>query len=307
MRKATAFLVFTLLVTPVSSWAAGEAATFLRILTDPRSAAMAGATCAIVNNTGALSVNPAGLGLMSAADITFTHDQYVADLALEHAAFGGKAGDLGLAGGFDYVNYGSIPTSNAEGTSTGSVSPQSMIFTFGAGTELTPNFIIGAMGKYFTDNTATGGGSSDGSLSGGAGMMYRNANGFSAGAAVLNAGGLFEGFALPLQTSVGLSYRRELLGDAQAGPEAHVVIFSGQWDYYPNTDDSTLSVAGEYTYHHFIAARLGYRFAAYGDSDGLDGLSAGIGLRLDEFLISYALTEVGALGTNNEISLSVRL
>jgi hypothetical protein len=307
MRKTAILLFGALWVTPEFSWAAGEAATFLRILTDPRSAAMGGATCALVNNTGALTINPAGLGLMSSADITFTHDEYVADLTLEHAAFGGKAGDLGLAGGFDYVNYGAIPTSNAQGISTGSISPQSMIFTFGGGTELTPNFLIGIMGKYFTDNSATGGSSSEVSFSGSAGMIYRNANGLSAGAAILNAGDEFEGFPLPLQTSVGLSYRRELLGDTQGGPDAHVVIFSGQWDYYPNTDDSTFSLAGEYTYHHFIAARLGYRFAAYGDSNGLDGLSAGIGLRLDEFLVSYALTEVGALGTNNEISLAVRL
>ncbi len=48
--------------------------------------------------------------------------------------------------------------------------------------------------------------------------------------------------------------------------------------------------ATEYWYRGTVALRAGYRLAGYGNLQGLAGLSAGVGVKLEQAELDYALT-----------------
>ena len=73
-----------------------------------------------------------------------------------------------------------------------------------------------------------------------------------------------------------------------------------------DTGLSTLSAGGEYWYHQLLAVRAGYKFAPYGSLDGVRGLSAEAGVRLNSFELDYALTTLGDLANTHQLSLLTR-
>src|ERR1700747_3171369 len=74
-----------------------QSALWTRIPTDIRSAAMGSALVALSDDTGALALNPAGLGLEKNAQLSLSHSFWAQDVSLEHAAIGENLGGVGFA------------------------------------------------------------------------------------------------------------------------------------------------------------------------------------------------------------------
>ena len=283
-----------------------QSAVWMRIPVDARSSAMADSLSAATDDTGALGINPAGLALVKKPTMAFSHSFWAEDLTLEHAAYGDSLGGVGFAVGGSYFNFGSVDQfSVASGSpvANGTFTPQAMAFSAGGGFELSKSFFAGAAANWLGQNISN---AWDSAFSANLGLLYQNESGFSAGAALLNAGQMLAGFSLPLQCSLGAAYRLPLTG---VSPDLtdHSATLCGQWDYLPDSSLSSLNFGGEYWYHQLIALRAGYRFSAYGSTEGLHGLTAGAGFKLSGFELSYALVTLGSLGNSNQVSLSLQL
>jgi hypothetical protein len=308
MNKWTFITVLTLGLQATGAWAqaSGEAASWTRIPTDPRSAAMGESMDALAEGTASLSANPAGLGYLDQSLVSFDHNFWILGISMEHAAVAGEAGNVGFGLAADYLDFGTIQTTSAVGgvaQVTGSINPQAYAITGALGTQLAPNFYAGAAAKYLEQNLANN--DPESSLAGNLGVLFHNPSGFSAGFALLNIGRPLDGFNLPLELAAGASSRFAMAGSF--GPETHTATFAVGWTYLPDAQSAGFSVGGEYWYRQFVALRAGYRFAPYGESDGLEGLSFGGGVKLDRFELSYAMTTLGAVGNTNQVALSMRL
>jgi hypothetical protein len=170
---------------------------------------------------------------------------------------------------------------------------------------LSKDFMAGVSGRFFGESLGT---PFTSTVSGSAGLMYLNPNGLSVGLSLLNGGPQLEGFSIPLQSSLGVGYHLILTDQPSMGPDPHQITFTGQWDYFINAQYSNLDLGTEYTYRRIFSLRAGYKFAPYGDNiSAAAGISAGLGLLLDQFELAYALANVGNLGVSNQVSLTVRL
>jgi len=283
-----------------------QSAVWMRIPVDARSSALADSLSASTDDTGALGINPAGLALVRKPTMTFSHGFWAQDLTLEHAAYGDSLGGVGFAVGGSYFNFGSVDQfSVGPGgpVANGVFTPQAMAFSVGGGLEISKGFFTGVAANWMGQNISN---DWDSAFSANLGLLYQNESGFSAGAALLNAGQKMADFSLPLQCSIGVAYSFHLAG---ISPDLndHSATLCGQWDYLPDSSLSSLNFGGEYWYHQLIALRAGYRFSAYGNTEGLHGLTAGAGFKLSGFELSYALVTLGSLGNSNQVSLSLQL
>src|SRR5882724_3190938 len=145
MRMKTAFF---LLVNALAALAAAaqqdfgagaQAAPWLTLTNNARSSAQGGAGVALADDVNAASVNPAGLSQLKGQELGLMHHSYVLDVAIEHLAYGLKAGqDLGIAASFDYLNFGSIPKYSIDPisnqlVSNGTLNPSAYHGDLGAG------------------------------------------------------------------------------------------------------------------------------------------------------------------------------
>lgn len=279
------------------------AASWLQIPTSTRQAALSGAVGAMVDDVDALGVNPAGLAELSGNEAELLHNIWAQNLTVEHLAYGHGFGNWGLALGGDYFDFGQVDFYNLNSlgipVANGSFTPMGLDLYGGAGLTLFHGFEFGVDGKFIMENLESGLSSSTGALD--AGLKYRNyPTGLGASVALLNLGGTLEGSNLPASFDVAASYVNHL----SAG---HLLLLGLEGDLTLN--DSTASTAGigaEYWYKGTVALRAGYRLAGYGNLQGLAGLSAGVGVKLEEAELDYALTTLGDLGYGSQISLSYR-
>jgi len=283
-----------------------QSASWMRIPVDVRSSAMAGSLSAAVDDADALNINPAGLALMRGTSLSFSHSFWAQDLSLEHAAFGYSTNGVGLAASGNYLDFGAIDQFSVGSSglvSDGTFTPQALDFSFGGALKMGNGIYLGVAANWTGQNLSN---SWDSAISGNLGILYRNEGGFSAAAALLNAGQTLENYSLPLQVSAGAAFSSPL---SRFSPDLtdHSVTIAGQWDYLPNSSFSSFSIGGEYWYRQFLAVRAGYRFSDYGTTDGLHGLTLGAGARLSNFELSYALVTLGSLGNSNQLSVSFNL
>jgi len=310
MRKKLMGAVMALGMLPVAVGAAtgNDASAWIRIPTDIRSAAMGGASAALFEQADSIVGNPAGLAFLDAPSVSFSQSFWVQGLSLEHGIFAAPTGGLGFAFGGDYLNFGSVDaiTVGPGGpTQTGTITPSALDVVGGIGFALPEGFGAGATLKFIGQSLANDWSST---LGLDLGILYKSRFGLSAGAAFRNMGPTLDGFDLPFEVSAGAAYNVNLSQDFGGARGAdHAGTLAAQWDELPHSGLSSWSVGGEYWYRHTVGLRAGYRFAQYGESDGLTGLSFGAGLRLSGLELSYAMTTLGSLGNTNQISLAFRL
>ena len=307
MRKQIFIITIGLIIQTGSAWAqiSNQAAIWLRIPTDPRSAAMGESLDAVAEGTSALTANPAGLGYLNQTEINFDHDFWIQSVSVEHGAVAMQAGKVGIGLAADYLNVGTIATNtvvNGSVISTGSISPQGFAITGACGSELAPNFYAGAAAKFLEQNLT--GSDSETDFAGDVGILFHHESGISAGLALLNFGNQLDGYDLPMQVEGGVSARFPLGGPF--GPNTHVASIAASASYLPDALTAGFNVGGEYWYRQFVALRVGYNFADYGQSNDLTGFAFGGGLRLEQFEIAYAMTTMGSVGNNNQVSVTMR-
>ena len=264
--------------------------SWLKIPTSAREAAMGGANLAVADDVNALEINPAGLAGVSSNQITFQHSFWAQDLAMEHLAYGQSLSEKsGLGLGADYMSFGSVDkvTVGPNGpVVTGSYSPMALTLSGGFGTLLLSHLKVGMTVKFLLQNIQT---TSSATAAFDGGLVYKvPKSGFSFALVLNNLGGTLDTDSLPLQLKLGAAFQtvfgrgKSKSASPQALP-ANILTLSMDGDLGLN--DSSLSnykVGAEYWFNQAIAARLGYRFAPYGDLSGVRGLACGLGIRLEK-------------------------
>jgi hypothetical protein len=284
------------------------AADFLNLGAGPRAIAMAGAQTGLANDVYATYYNPAGLATLRTQEAAFAQTQYVQGISEENLAYAlpqTRYGALGLH--LTYLNFGSIPGTDAVGQSLGSVGASDMDLGLSYsrdlyhderyGTELS----VGATGKWIQERLDS---TKATAYAGDLGVLFapgikwgESLNGWKAGVALRNLGTSMtfdqESFALPRQLAAGLSYT------GGWRDESVTLAVDGQ---QPNAGSRNVGVGLEIWTLQAFVLRAGYTT----EGDLGNGLRVGAGIRFKTIQVDYAFASEGPLGNTQRIGLTLR-
>jgi len=277
-----------------------QAAPWLSLPMDARSAGMGNAFGAIADNVSTIDINPAGLSLLSGPQILLMHNEWFQDVAMERGVFGMPLGNGGLGFSLDYLNYGSIDgltlNSNNIPVASGSVNANGFNGRVGYGFPLAENFYAGASAGYLEQTLA---GTSQGAFNGDAGLLWRNIiPGASAGLALQNFGQQLNGYSLGTNVDFSIAYKSPVFNQTHS--------FNLDVDTNIPTDGASVGwdFGAEYWLAHVLALRAGEQISNDRIGSGLSGLSLGAGLAWGQLEFDYAFSDNGDLGNSNLFSLT---
>lgn len=279
-------------------------ANFLKLPIGARGVAMGGAFSALSNDQSAMFWNPAGLTRLQGTTVMFEHVNYFADIAYDAVGASYTINDTWTVGAFAMaMNSGDIEeTTVMQPNGTGNNFSVTNIVGGGTvGFRLTDKFSFGANLKYVREDLADEIASN---FAVDVGMLYDTQwNTVRLAMAVRNfgpeiqlQGGYFdydEGVQLEEQTDF-LPYHFPMIFKLGVAvdpvlTDMHRITVAGELEH-PNDNIERISVGGEYGFQELFFLRGGYTFR----HDTL-GLSAGVGVKWQNFGIDYAFSEFGIL------------
>jgi hypothetical protein len=287
-----------------SSNAAGTTtADFLNLPVGARASGMGGAFTAISDDASAVYWNPAGLVQIPKLSAVFMRAQYVADISYQYAAYAQRLSyDSVVAASALLTDIGAIDETSISGDTIGSFTPRDAVYTLSyskAILELSDKDMDVSMGisaKYIKSQILE----SAHSYAADFGVMTYNFGDipYRLGVTITNMGG-------------GLRY------DTESNPLPLTFRMGGAVNPFPNMLLSTdivmpkqnkpsLRIGGELSTTPNELTRLCVRAGLDSQyiSDGLGGISFGVGATLHFFTIDYAFVPMGELGSTSRISLT---
>ncbi|OVE76535.1 hypothetical protein BVX98_05705 [bacterium F11] len=296
MKRILSFIFF--LTTPLSSFGAGSTTGRILLLSgEARGAGMAEAYSAASSGVNGLWYNPATLSRTPWSTLSLMHTAFLDDISFD--AFGtavpfGNKHAIGF--GVRHLRVGSISSFDNTGASAPSFSPQDTVLSF-AYAKTFNKTSIGLAGKYINatiDDTAT-------TFTGDAGI-HQEIGPFSFGLSAENFGGSLtfqnEASPLPKRVRTGISWNLNRFWLINADT------------FYPLEEEGWVAAGTEYVIPigkmMGFALRGGYTTRNAGEIDGLQGISAGMGLSINDTIIHYAWVPFGELGATHRISLNLR-
>jgi hypothetical protein len=285
--------------------AAQQSAVWLNLPLNARAAGMGNAFGALGGDIGSLGINPAGISRLSNPEVFAMYDSWFQDVAVERLSGGLPLGQ-GSAAGFsvDYLNLGSVDSySIGPGNSlvaNGTLSPNSWDASAAYALSLNNTFSAGVALRYIQQNL---GGTPTGTVAGDFGLLAKFIlPRFSLGASLLNLGGTLDGDSLPTLVKTSAAYESVVFtGGHQFNVDVDVDIPVAQ------ADTITMDMGVEYWYHHFLAVRVGQQVsdnrASGSNGTPNNGLTLGMGLKLEKISLDYAFLTNGVLGNSNLFSI----
>jgi len=257
---------------------------------------MGAAYTALATDAYALAYNPAGLAFTPSLQIAAQHLSYVESIHYEHvgAAFAPtRWGSFGAS--VQYLGSGDMRRTDVAGNALGEFSSHYAGYTLGYAKKIGSRFALGLSGKRIeakiSDVRAT-------AYAVDAGALLRVTPRLTVGAVAAHWGSSLEflgtGDRLPRTIKVGVAY--ELF---------RRLLLSADGVYRPDASESA-HVGAEWIPVQGIALRTGYRSDLQKESNGLTGMSAGIGITLWNQELAYAWVPYGDLGTTQTISFVAR-
>lgn len=277
-------------------------AQFLKIGVGARAAGMGEAFTAVGDDVTAIGWNPAGLGRLTAPEFTAMHTQWFQDSSHEFlaAAYPAAWGTLGVAlQGFTVEN---IPKRTADTDAPdGEFDSKDAAYTISYGKSLGEKWAAGANVKYIRQEI-------DGQTAGGAaidlGALWQTPHEpLALGLSVRQLGGemkfVDEGDPLPMTVTLGAAYK---LWDDR--------VRLGLDVRQPNDNDLQFGLGGELTQPLFSdmsgSLRAGYNSAGTDPTDGLTGVSVGLGLAWRDWSFDTAWVPYGVLGQTFRYAFLIR-
>lgn len=286
---------------------------FLRNDGSARSSAMGGAFVSVADDPTGLLYNPALLNTVdSVARISFTGFKHVLDINSGVLAGAGKVKDIGAIGAaITYNSYGSFERTDRTGNNIGEFGSQDLILTVGWANDLGEGFSAGIGGKVLyssiDDYSST-------ALALDGGVYFEDtAKNVQAGLSLQHLGGQISTYGeasedLPIDLRLGVSHQLRGL------PLLIALNFSRLLDEGDGVLDhfSSFSVGGEFKLSKPLRLRLGYnnrirQDVSFGGSKGLAGLSAGLGILIDQYRFDYAFNSLSGIGGQHRITLNTSL
>ncbi|MFC1501228.1 PorV/PorQ family protein [Elusimicrobiota bacterium] len=271
-----------------------KGAEFLKIGMGARAIGQGGAFTALSDDASAIFWNPGGLCQVKQNEAIFSHNRWFEDMYLGSIGFVfpfSKKHSIGLGGiyltipkitGYDMYDY---QIGNIEANDTAILGS----YCYG----ITKNLSAGINIKYINQTLAD---ASASALAIDIGQIYRPAGGkLSLGYTVENVGTETkfetEKNSLPTNIKVGAAFK--FFRD----------VFTTAVDIgFPNDEDMYMNAGVEYWLMKTLALRGGYSSRA----DVGDGVSMGLGFKIDALQLDYAMSNYGIFDYTHQISLIIR-
>jgi hypothetical protein len=280
-------------------------ADFLNLPVGARAAAMGGAYSAISEEASAVYWNPAGLVQIPKLSAVFMRAQYLEEISYQYAAYAHRLTyDSVLAGSVLLTDIGSIPRTDIGGDAegTGSFTPRDQVFTLSyskAILEFSDKDIdvsIGVSLKYIKSTIIE----SAKSYAGDAGIMTYNFGDIPYRLAVTatNMGGglKYDRESNPLPLTFKLA--------AAVNPFRNLLVATDLVLAKQNKPNVLLGAELATTPNELTRLCVRAGLNSQQMSDGLGGLSMGVGATLHFFSLDYAFVPIRDLGSTHRISLT---
>lgn len=284
--------------------ASQESAVWLKLPLNARAAGMGNAFGALGEDIGSLGINPAGISSLVNPEVFAMYDSWFQDVAVERVSGGLPLGPGSAAGfSFDYLNLGSVDSYTiGPGNSlvpAGTLNPNSFDISGAYAQSLGGPFSAGVALRYIQQNL---GGTPTGTVAGDLGLLAKNVlPRFSLGGSLLNLGGTLDGDSLPTLFKTSAAYESAVFTGGHAFNVDVDVDFP-----VAQADTIELDMGVEYWYHNFLALRVGQQVSdnrASSSNGTSNGLTLGMGLKLQKIQMDYAFLTNGVLGNSNLFSI----
>jgi tetratricopeptide (TPR) repeat protein len=249
---------------------------------------------AVPGDVAGLLFNPSLLGTVRSFQLDLDHQQWLNGFTQETLLFSFPTPSWGTGGlALDYVNLGTFDGHDANGDPSANYGSTRISATAGWGLEMVKNLYVGLSGRGLQQTTA---GQSFQALALDGGILWKPFPGFYAGGSYINFGTYVDNFLLAARWQLGASYSfkadsvQSLLGALEYSQEPY--------------NDAQLHLGVEDCLYGVLSFRAGYQWDLYqNEVSGFQGLSGGLGLRLDSLTLDYAYIPLGDLGNSQRISL----
>ena len=284
-------------------------AEFLNLGVGARAVAMGEAYTAVADDAFGLYWNPAGMTRTEGTTLGLMHAEYLAHIKVDDLAFTQRlARHLWLGTALTSMDAGAIEGRDDAGAAAGDFRPRAYTASLGLAVDIDPfgehdeGFGFGAVGKLVRSEIVEKGQTAAFDLG-----ALAPCPGFSestpgrCGLAVQNLGAPLkhdrESDPLPLAFKLGWAFglgRRTLLSAEAAASRGD--------GFYGALGAEFSAELGERTKAAF---RLGANSLTWTDIDGLNGVSAGLGLSIHGFSVDYAFAPFGPLGMTHRVSMGL--
>ncbi len=282
---------------------------FLRNDASARAAAMGGTFVTVTNDPTGLYYNPALLTTVDSMQASFTFFKHLLDINSGSATVATELEGIGHVGaGVSYNSYGSFTRTDRSGQETGEFGASDIVAVVGWGTELGEGFSAGVNGKAIFSGIED---YNSFALALDGGILYVDtASRVQAGLSILNLGSQVSSFGnenedLPLDLKLGISHQLRGL------PLLIALNFSRLLDEQEHFADrfTSFSIGGEFTLSRPLRLRLGYdnrvrEDVPFGQSKGIAGFSAGVGILVSAYRLDYSFNSVDRLGAMHRITVN---
>lgn len=200
-------------------------------------------------------------------------------------------GNLGLSA--DYVDSGSFQGRDQFGNLVASYIAEDWGADLGWALRFTPSLGIGIVGRFTEETLDT---TVYQAFSGGAGFLWKATKEFWLGADLANLGSSVAGSSQDSSVDAGFSWHPDL------GPGNDTALTAS----YRSEIGGTQFVGGgiEDVLYSILALRVGYQYnTSETDLNGIQGVTAGVGLNAEGFSLDYAYLPFGQVGTSQTLSL----
>jgi hypothetical protein len=263
---------------------------------------MVGTLGAVLEAYDAVDINPAGIGLGSESNISFSQGLWAQGPFEEHLVFAQREGSQdGFSMGGDYINFSNLTLFST----AGSYSPMGLDFYGGYGVGVIGGLRAGLTAHLIYDNINLLTPGQTIALDGG--LLYRvQGMPLVFSAVVSDLGWELDNSPLPTTLRTACTYRIDWGSSRKHPGSGSLLILAAQGDWDLTSDyNSTVGVAEEFWYERFLALRAGYRFSTNAGVIEGTGFSLGTGVRFGDWRVDYALNTTGDLGTSNQISVGM--
>ncbi len=278
----------------------------------PRTAALAGSFVAANDDPNVLFYNPAAIENLNGTPVSFSFLKHLLDINSASLVGSYEFEDVGrFGGGIQFIDYGSFDKTDEYGNVNGDFGAMEMLLVVGYSNQLSENLYYGANAKFIYSAI------SDVSSTGAAfdvGLNYVIPDSkWSFGLSIQNIGAQISKYGeetenLPLDIRIGLAKELQHL------PLKYYVSLNRLNDDSDEFIDrlKNVSVGGEFKLSKVVRIRMGYdnikrEELKLGTSAGLAGFNFGLGFDVKGYLVDYAFSSMGSIGSLHRVGISTNL
>ncbi|MFA5857526.1 MAG: PorV/PorQ family protein [Elusimicrobiota bacterium] len=273
-------------------------ASYLRLISTPKTSAMGLAGTGLVNELESIMYNPAAIATLKQNSAEAVHMEYLTLIQHETVIAGyilPWKGVMGLA--VNSINFGDIAVTDTDELSGRDIPLDVMVPTVIIGTLsyaqkiFLPSLSAGVAVKYAQEKFSTADETDIANIiSVDAGIMFEVNQSLTAGMCYQNIAGSSGKYALPGVLKLGAGYK--LLDNA--------LTIAADFDL-PSDAAGFFSIGTEFALTPNIALRAGYNTGTAAITGG--GITAGIGLTWEKWQLNYAYVPYGGLGLTHRVGL----